>query len=704
MRKLLILLTTVVFLNNCFAQHNHHDLDIQFDIANSSINVIDSINLTDQQFNSFLLNSNLEIYDSSLPVDSIKTSGNYTKYKIKSPIHSSCFVIKYKGKIDHNKDAYYNLKEHQSFQGTDGIIFAEGIYLSGTTYWVPDFIGCELKTFSIKTQLPSDWQLISQAESKYNKHNEGTNEISVSTKLPTNQIYLIGNKYERYTQNINNINISIYLLKADEALAQKYLKVSSQYLEMYGKLIGKFPYPKFDVVENFWETGYGMPSFSLLGKKVMRFPWILASSYPHEMLHNYWGNGVYVNYKEGNWCEGLTSYMADYLMKELKNEGANYRMKQLMDFTDYVNPENDFPVSEFTSKTDNCSQAIGYGKVLMINHMLRQKYGTKTFLEAYQHFYNQYKFKLASFSDIQHSFEHVTSDNLGDFFQQWIYEKGAPKLELANVQVFNKTNSFTLSFDINQTEVSNAFDIMVPIYIYLKGNNQVACKTVNLKQLSEKFTLEFNEEPIHIEIDPYFDVMRLLSQKEVPPSLSKLLGIKQWTIILPKSSKTYEAYKKFAKDWSSMYARRGKKINIIDDSEVNELSKLKGVWLLGSDNKFADRYQINQLYNTSLSSDIIENIENTLNTETTVFTVQDSITNQAIGFINTNHPESLNLLKMKLMHYGKFSYVGFSGKKLKNTLKGNFPVLQSPLKYTISHKQPIDLSPYQLPKPDFFLK
>ena len=39
-----------------------------------------------------------------------------------------------------------------------------------------------------------------------------------------------------------------------------------------------------------------MPSFTLLGPQVIRFPFILTSSYPHEILHNWWGNSVFVDY------------------------------------------------------------------------------------------------------------------------------------------------------------------------------------------------------------------------------------------------------------------------------------------------------------------------------------------------------------------------------------------------------------------------
>ena len=31
-----------------------------------------------------------------------------------------------------------------------------------------------------------------------------------------------------------------------------------------------------------------MPSFTLLGSSIIRFPFILNSSFPHEILHNWW--------------------------------------------------------------------------------------------------------------------------------------------------------------------------------------------------------------------------------------------------------------------------------------------------------------------------------------------------------------------------------------------------------------------------------
>ena len=142
---------------------------------------------------------------------------------------------------------------------------------------------------------------------------------------------------------------------------------------MYRGLIGPYPYGKFALVENFWETGYGMPSFTLLGPQIIRFPFILTSSYPHEILHNWWGNSVFVDYETGNWCEGLTAYLADHLIQEQRGKGADYRRDTLQKYRDYVRDGRDFPLTEFRSRHSAATEAVGYGKTLMVFHMLRRQ-------------------------------------------------------------------------------------------------------------------------------------------------------------------------------------------------------------------------------------------------------------------------------------------------------------------------------------------
>ncbi len=283
------------------------------------------------------------------------------------------------------------------------------------------------------------------------------------SNTPQEEIFLIAAKFNEYKFSAGSVDAFAFLRTPDEALANKYLETTAQYLEMYRKLVGPFPYSKFALVENFWETGYGMPSFTLLGEKIIRFPFILHSSYPHELLHNWWGNSVYVDFETGNWCEGLTAYMADHLIKEQRGPSRRIQKINLQKFTDFVNERNDFPLSKFLSRTDGPSEAIGYGKSLMMFHMLRLKVGDENFTRAFQSFNRNNKFKKASYKDIQDAFEDVIGEDLNWFFDQWINRKWCTELMLKNAKVNKSADGYNLKFEIEQLQKENAFTIDVPI-------------------------------------------------------------------------------------------------------------------------------------------------------------------------------------------------------------------------------------------------
>ncbi len=700
------LITLIKFCTaNTESVYNQHNLKVKLNIQESFIDVVDSIKLSHSEMNVFYLNSNLSIYESSCELKVIGSEYNYNKYKLPANLNSDYIVLKYKGIIADNRDGIQHMTHATMYESTNGIIFEKGIYLAGQTYWVPDFELADLKTFTIDIEIAKGWLLTSQGNIISEEIKDSTIYYSFRMDQPTNQVCLIGNRWTKYTETINNIDINVYLINEDKVLAQRYLDASSDYLNLYNNLIGEFPYLKFDVIENFWETGYGMPSFTLLGKRVMRFPWIIDTSYPHELLHNYWGNSVYVDYNKGNWCEGITTYMADHLLKEKDGDGHVFRRAQLKKYTDYVNSENDFPPSQFKSKHDAASEAIGYSKVLMANHMLRIKYGTDIFLKSYANFYQNHKFKIASFNDIENSFEKATGENLDNFFNQWINSEGAPTINLNRVKVKRKKEIYTLNFEIAQSYQNKPYELDIPVYVYLKNNMTVERKALSLSEPDHSYSFNFTDKPVRIDIDPLFDVMRKLNRDEVPPTLSQILGSNKWTIILPKSSKAYFHYKNLAISWSRIYSERGIEIKMVNDNKIEKIPTDCSVWILGAENNFARYLNVREKYNSVESEEILSKIDSLNKNELIVFTIPNPENeDETIGYINSNNPSIIGQLNMKLMHYSNFSYVGFEGKSLKNTLKGNFPVLNSSLKYIIDDKESINWSEYNFPINDIMYK
>ncbi len=410
---------------------------------------------------------------------------NFTqRFRVTLPHGRDSFTLTYSGEIFY--PPRQDVREARSFESTPGIIAAEGTVLTGDSGWYPGF-GDGMLTFSLDIDLPRGWRAISQgrrgdesapvAGSQAHAHWEEKN--------PQDEIYLIAAPFTEYARNDDGIESLVYLRTDDAALAQRYQDATARYIAMYRRLIGPYPYAKFALVENFWETGYGMPSFTLLGSQVIRLPFIIDTSYPHEILHNWWGNGVYVDYAGGNWSEGLTAYLADHLLQEQKGSGAEFRRSTLQKYADFVSAGRDFPLTQFTSRHSAQTEAVGYGKAMMMFHMLRRKLGDDAFTRALQNFYRDYKFKRASFTDLEREFSQTagtrSENDLKTFFAQWVQRSGAPQLSLVSARAHQDKAGYELSIKVEQTQPGPAYDLDLPIAVTLSGQEAAYSTVVGMK-------------------------------------------------------------------------------------------------------------------------------------------------------------------------------------------------------------------------------
>ncbi|MBK6347846.1 MAG: M20/M25/M40 family metallo-hydrolase [Bacteroidales bacterium] len=568
----------------------------------------------------------------------------------------------------------------RGFSESPGIIDDSGIYLAGSTHWVPSFNETPI-TYKLTTVLPSGWRSVSQGERTTEKVSGEWHTDTWECKTPQEEIFLIGARFNEYSHKMNSgIDAMAFMRTPDETLAGKYLDVTEQYMDMYQKLLGPYPYTKFALVENFWETGYGMPSFTLLGEKVIRFPFILHSSYPHELLHNWWGNSVYVDFDKGNWCEGITAYGADHLISEQRGQGEDYRRSTLQKFTNVVDETNDFPVSKFSSRRDAATEAIGYGKSMMMWHMLRRQVGDENFKKGFALFYNNFKFKKASFDDIRTSFETVSGTTLQPFFNQWLSRTGAPEIAI-NEAKFNKVNDkFQVLISLQQKQKTAAFNVDIPVLVATEKRTEAF--VVKMTDKTQDFEFSLAGEPLKLAVDPQYDVFRILDPMEVPPTWSKILASKENLVILPSKADESKKllYKDFIDQWKAM---DNDHFEVIYDNELSTLPSDKTNWILGFENKFADR--INTAIagtHSSLQGDsvIFQNKATVKKNHSFVLTIyNDQNTEFNLAFIALDNRVAIEGLIRKLPHYGKYSYLGFEGDEPVNIAKGEWPVLNSPL-------------------------
>lgn len=701
--KFFSLLLIILALNlNCSHADEmlHHNITIEIDHDKSYIKVIDTLEnysqfITDGKF-IFELNQSLKLNNvSNLKFDVSATHLVYAKVKKNTIVvyipdgFSSNLVLEYEGIMKQEQPKQGSAEFARAGAEYDYILNSEGAYLSLTAQWFP-FFRDDLFTFDITTISDEKYKFVNQGDVISDVVSNGIRTTHFECNNPMDNIYIVSGPFYTFEEEFGGIKVQAYLRENDKALATKYIKATEGFLDTYVSLIGDYPYSKFTLVENTEQTGWGMPSFTLLGSKIIRFPFILMSSYPHELLHNWWGNSVYVDYTNGNWCEGLTSYLADHLIKEQEGTGSEYRKTALERYTFYVQGSLEKPVELFTSKDNAVTEAIGYSKVMMIFHMLRVKYGNETFTKFLQEIYQRFKFKAVTFVDLFEVFAEIADFDSKAYFEQWIKQSGAPTITLSEVKREFINGNHIVNFTLNQTQEYLHFDVEIPVYFKLDGQDELVRKTVRSNSNSQIYSFSFDTKPIQILVDPLYDVMRRLLPEESAPTLANVFGDGKSYIVLPSASKILPEWEKLANFWKESQNEQKKNIAIIYDKDFDNIPSDYAVWVVGKENKFYDKEKLNN--NLSLLSDkeSINKIMNMMESKSAVAVVQNPTNKgKAIAYFTAESVESIAALGRKLPHYGKYSYLGFEGNDAENKLKGVFDVKNNPFIFNfepIKHK------------------
>ncbi len=570
----------------------------------------------------------------------------------------------------------------KGFGNTTGLIDERGVYLTNESLWYPlAFDQCF--TFDMVVDVPKDWMAVTQGGRRYERVEVIDDEERVVARWiepnPGPELYLVAGRYYRYETNHNSTLIMVYLYQPADSLATTYIDATKNYLGMYENLIGGYPYDKFALVENFWQTGFGMPSFTLLGSKVIRLPFIVRTSYGHEILHNWWGNSVYVDYDNGNWCEGLTTYLADYLYKEKMGESQarDYRHHTLIAFRNSVTPEKDFPLREFRERHDAASQSVGYGKSLMVFHMLRNCLGDSLFWEVLRHFYGTYTFRIASWGDIEASIRAVTGQNFSWYFDQWVNRTGAPSLRLSSPRWQLDGDAYRVVFTLTQDEPPYVLDVPVRI----KTTQGYEQRVFRLADRESTYVVGLGSQPLLLEVDPDYDLFRNLYPEEVPITLGALFGQDSTVAIVGNGEDSSSRTK-----LHSVAVSWGLEGRVFLEDDVDSEGLLnKPIWLMGFGSlmdtllSHLDQVKIDhqQITIDSTSFDLKDN--------TVVLAIADPSNRQhAIGVILSKDIESLTPLAPRLPHYSRYSYVVFT--KTEAILKGIWQVGSSPLTFEFNKR------------------
>lgn len=415
--------------------------------------------------------------------------------------------------------ALESLDHRAVLQNATPMASSKGSFLPGGSGWYPSLR--RPFSYTVRLTLPRDQRgLVAGTLTRESTTDKHIAEFSFPHAAES--IDLMTGPYvvrERLVQRpgTSPLRLRAYFYPDLDALADGYLDDSARYIALYSDAIGPYPFDTFSVVASPLPTGFGMPTLTYLGVQVLKLPFIRATSLGHEVLHNWWGNGVRVDYARGNWSEGLTTFMADYFYKERESDKAarDMRLGWLRDFA-AIPDGGHLALAEFQSRTHGAEAAAGYGKAAMVFLMVRDAIGAEAFGRALRAFYEAHKFKAASWDDLRTAFERASGRKLDTFFEEWLKRRGGPDVAIAEA----RTRAQTLTLALTQSTPEYALDAPVEI----EGGGRRETRRVRIDRARQDVQIDTPFVAERVRLDPDLRVWRRLDASELSPIL------RQWII------------------------------------------------------------------------------------------------------------------------------------------------------------------------------
>lgn len=306
----------------------------------------------------------------------------------------------------------------------------------------------------------------------------------------------------QYAGEAAGIPVSSWVYRQDREAGFYDYSLAVEALQFFIDYIGPYPYRKLANVQS--KTRYGgMENASNIfyfensvdGKRSEEA--LIA----HEIAHQWFGNSA----SEQNWfhiwlSEGFATYGADlYLEHKYGRAKLVDRLQSERQQVVTYSSRRMAPVVDTTvSNWNDLLNPNSYQKGAWVLHMLRRQVGEQAFWNGLRQYYLRFRGGNALTEDFQRSMEAASKQNLSQFFEQWIFRPGQPRLDVQ----WDKPRRKRLRFKIQQLQDGPAYTFPLDIQAVSADGATSQTWTIGLTEKSAETTVKCKFEPGQIILDP----------------------------------------------------------------------------------------------------------------------------------------------------------------------------------------------------------
>jgi aminopeptidase N len=454
-------------------------------------------------------------------------------------------------------------------------------------YWVPthDWPN-ERWTSDITVRVPAPYSAVANgvllekkadADGKFQSFH-WRNEIPTDPHL----MGLVVGELVELKQTWRNKPVTVYTQPGSEEAARYTCRRVPEMIEFYTKLTGvEFPYPGYShiTVVDHHHGGMEHAGFSFVNPNFLAASedgaWPLEmteSIYLSHMLAHQWFGGI-VNYRNVSeaWLNEGFAILLDSEWTSHTDSAHRFSCKMWETAARVAaadSSERGKPMVNRNLRDPDDIYRDDGGKVYYkggwVLHMLRHQLSEKIFWDGVRNYLQGHRWGAVETGDLRRSLEEASGQDLEQFFEQWVYRHGVPRLD---VQYHWNLASKQATVAIRQTQkidtATPAFAL--PVDLYFKADGQEKIITVNLSGVRHEFTLPFAAEPSIFCVDPQGVLLKTLAMavprtmlraqaEHGPTAVSRLTAVTQ--LATHSGSEVCDTLERVLKDESEFWMVR----------------------------------------------------------------------------------------------------------------------------------------------------
>jgi aminopeptidase N len=433
--------------------------------------------------------------------------------------------IKYDGKPQ--KGMYFILPD-KDYPARPKQVWTQG-ESEDTRYYLPtyDYPNDRLTTETILT-VPEEWLTISNGKLVGVTNSGNGMKTWTWRESQPSSTYLftvVAGELTEVQDTWRNMPVTYYAPKdRGDRLALNYNRTPSM-IELFSAKLGvDYPWEKYSqaMVDDFVAGGMENSSATTNTADSLRNPQ-LVREYPtgedpliaHELGHQWFGDLVTTKDWGNVWLnEGFATFM-EYLWTEnhYGKDAADYERWQTEKQWNASHHLYEKPIVRHDFDDSSEFDGNAYEKGGWVLYMLRNQLGEQAFYAGLKHYLESNRGKNVLTSDLIRAFDESTHVSVDEFFGQWVYGAGAPKLELSYTYDQAK-KQLALTAKQEQKQEGKVGLFRVPVEVEITNETGPKLFPIVLSKETETFTFPSESTPELVLFDKGNQILKSVEFKK----------------------------------------------------------------------------------------------------------------------------------------------------------------------------------------------